>query len=154
MQELYNYIFEMAPNKMQTYLLTIGGAIGSILGYIFEGIDKAFYWLLIFIAVDYITGIIQAIKNKNISSKVGFKGLIKKVVIVAIVVLAHGLAIIAGIPAIETAAIFAFCLNEFYSILENIERAGFGGIIPHQIAQILAIVETKQQDTINKLKDE
>lgn len=152
MQELYNVILALIPTKMQTFLYTIGAALGSVVGYIFNGIDKAFYWLLIFVSVDYITGLIQAIKNKNISSKVGFVGILKKVVILSVVILFHGLADIAAIPVLETAVIFAFCLNELYSILENIERAGLGSVIPPQIAQLLAIVESKTEEKIKDFK--
>ena len=152
MQELYNAILASVPTKMQSILYMIGGAVGTVFGYVVDGLDKAFYWLLIFVAVDYVTGLIQAVHNKNISSKVGFAGIVKKVIIISIVILFHGLADIAGFPSLETAVIFAFSLNELCSILENIERSGFSNIIPPQVAQILAIVESKTEDKIKNLK--
>ena len=154
MQDLYNFLADLLPSKMEQITYTIGGIIGAIFSFLFEGIDAGFYWLCAFMAVDYITGIMQAIINKNMSSKVGFKGLIKKSIIISVVVLFHGLAQIIKIPPMETAAIFAFALNEMFSILENIERAGLGKIIPPGVRQILEIAKSYEAKKIDELKKE
>ena len=69
-----------------------------------------------------------------------------------VAVLSHGLAKMIELPAVETAVMFAFALNEFGSILENIEKAGYGAIIPLSIRKILEIVEDKGEEAIEKLK--
>lgn len=127
--------------------------MGAIIGFIFDGLQHAFMWLFVFMIIDYITGIMQAIHNKDLSSKIGFKGLIKKSIIVSIVILFHGLADIIQLPALETAAIFAFALNELCSIIENIERSGYADIIPPAVRKLLAICETKSEKIINDIGD-
>jgi toxin secretion/phage lysis holin len=131
----------------------VGGIIGSIYSFLFGELNDAFLWLFCMMVVDYVTGIMQAVHNRKLSSKIGFKGIIKKVIIITIVVLSHGLSEIIHLTEIETAVIFAFALNEMCSILENIERSGFGDIIPKPIRRILEIAGEKEEKMIDKLKD-
>ena len=123
--------------------------MGAIYGYILNEMPHAFNWLLIMITVDYITGMMQAFKTKTWSSKTGFKGLIKKSVILTIVILFHGLSDIVHMPEIDTAVIFAFAINEICSILENIERMGLGSIIPKNVRKLLDIVGDTEIDKLN-----
>ena len=135
---------------MNEKIITIISAVmGAIYGYIFNEMPHAFNWLLIMIAVDYITGMIQAFKTKTWSSKTGFKGLIKKSVILTIVILFHGLSDIVHMPEIDTAVIFAFAINEICSILENVERMGLGSIIPKNVRKLLDIVGDTEIDKLN-----
>lgn len=135
---------------MNEKIITIISAVmGAIYGYIFNEMPHAFNWLLIMITVDYITGMMQAFKTKTWSSKTGFKGLIKKSVILTIVILFHGLSDIVHMPEIDTAVIFAFAINEICSILENIERMGLGSIIPKNVRKLLDIVGDTEIDKLN-----
>ena len=135
---------------MNEKIITIISAVmGAIYGYIFNEMPHAFNWLLIMIAVDYITGMMQAFKTKTWSSKTGFKGLIKKSVILTIVILFHGLSDIVHMPEIDTAVIFAFAINEICSILENVERMGLGSIIPKNVRKLLDIVGDTEIDKLN-----
>lgn len=134
------------------WAIIAGGALGTAYSFLFGELDHAFTWLFVMMIVDYTTGIIQAIHNHAISSKVGFRGIVKKVIIITIVVLSHGLAKMINLSEIETAVIFAFALNEMYSILENIERAGYGSVIPDPVRKILDIVKDKEDEIIDKIK--
>ena len=62
---------------MQYVFAAMGGAIGAVLG----GFDGFLYALIVFVVVDYITGLMAAVINKEVSSEVGFHGIVKKVVI-------------------------------------------------------------------------
>lgn len=146
------FLLTFLPSKLEQILLGIGGVFGFVVGWAMNGIADAFYWLFAFVCVDYLTGMYQAGKNKVWSSSQGFKGLLKKFLILTIAVLSHGLAKMIELPAVETAVMFAFALNEFGSILENIEKAGYGAIIPLSIRKILEIVEDKGEKAIEKLK--
>lgn len=154
MQELLTFINSIMPTKWDLYAYRIGAIFGGIAGFIFNGIQNAFLWLFVFMVIDYITGIMQAVVNHDLSSKVGFKGLVKKAMIITIAVLFHGLAQIVELPAIETASIFAFALNELCSIIENIERMGFEKAIPPAISRVLAICKNKQEKILNDLEKE
>ena len=146
------FLLTFLPSKLEQILLGVGGVCGFVIGWAMNGIADAFYWLFAFVCVDYLSGMFQAGKNKVWSSSQGFKGLLKKFLILTVAVLSHGLAKMIELPAVGTAVMFAFALNEFGSILENIEKAGYGAIIPLSIRKILEIVEDKGEEAIEKLK--
>ena len=60
-------------SKLQIIIDSIAGAIGAVLGFMYGEVGGLFYALVAFMALDYITGIIIAVINKNLSSEVGFK---------------------------------------------------------------------------------
>ena len=64
-------------------------AIGGFLGYTLGGFDGLLYALLAFITLDYITGVMVGIVEKNLSSDIGFRGIFRKVLIFVMVALAH-----------------------------------------------------------------
>jgi len=68
-------------NTVQIIFAAIGGWLGWFLG----GFDGLLYALVAFVAVDYITGVMCAISDKNLSSSVGFKGICRKVLIFTLV---------------------------------------------------------------------
>ena len=72
-------------NTIQIIFAAIGGWLGWFLG----GFDGLLYALIIFVVVDYITGVMCAVVDKNLSSSVGFKGICRKVLIFAMVGIAH-----------------------------------------------------------------
>lgn len=101
------------------------GVIGGLFTFLFGKLDIIFYTLVAFLILDYITGLIKAFYTKTVSSEIGKKGLLKKVmtlIIVAVAVLIHRL--IAEIipdlnaPLREIVIMFYIC-NEGISILEN-----------------------------------
>lgn len=142
------YMLEMLPSKMQQILMLFFGILGACIG----EMPHAFNWLCIMMLVDYITGVVQSFKNKNWSSKTGFRGIIKKCTILVIVILFHGLSDIILLPVIDTAVISAFAINEICSVLENVERMGLGDIIPTPVRKLLDVVTDKEDDIIDKLK--
>lgn len=120
-----------------TNLLTIiMGAITYLLG----GWDTFIIVLLILMVLDYITGILKGLYNKELSSQTGFKGIIKKVSILIIVSLAVMCEKI-GIPAVREMTIIFFVVNEGLSILENTSQMGLP--IPEQIKNALLQIREK-----------
>ena len=95
------------------------GAIAAVLSNIFGGFDVLFVALLWCILIDYITGICAAVYQKRLNSEIGFKGILKKFVILCIVVLAHELAIVVGVPELRDLVVGFYIANEGISILEN-----------------------------------
>ena len=65
------------------------GAIGAFLGWYLGGMDDFLYALLIFMVVDYLTGILCAISEHTLSSEIGFRGLTRKVLILVLVGIAN-----------------------------------------------------------------
>ena len=74
---------------MKYYIDLVLSMVGAILGALFGKLDGLLIALLIFMALDYITGVINAIYSKSLSSEVGFKGLLRKALILIVVIVGH-----------------------------------------------------------------
>lgn len=124
------------------------GVIAAILSNIFGGLDALFTALLICIVVDYITGIMAAIYEKKLNSEVGFRGILKKIAILCIVVLAHELEVVVGVGGIRDLAVGFYIANEGISILENSARMN----VP--VARSLSGFLEQLKDKLEKEDDE
>lgn len=114
-------------------IVTIGGFIGGIMG----GFDGLIYSLIAFVLIDYLTGIMAAIVNRQLSSEIGFKGIFKKVSIFMLVAVGHIIdsKLLGTGTALRTAIILFYSSNEGISILENATRMGLP--IPKKIKSVL-----------------
>ena len=118
---------------MQCAFAALGGALGAVLG----GWDGFLYALIVFVVVDYLTGVMVAILNQNLSSTVGFHGIMKKVVIFFLVAVGHIIDayVIQNGSVIRTAVIFFYLSNEGISILENVSLLGLP--VPQKLKDVL-----------------
>lgn len=137
---------------MKTGILTAIGVVGGVITSIFGGWDTAMVTLLIFMGLDYITGLIVAgvfhksskSENGALESRAGWKGLCRKGITLVIVIIAYRLDLVVGSDFIRDAVIITFIANETISIVEN---AGLMGIpIPAVITKAIDILNTKAQD--------
>ena len=96
--------------------------LGAAISYLFGTPSLLFKTLVLFVALDYLTGIAASAYEGKLNSKVGFKGILKKVIIFAIVAVAHSLDQIVGGSYIQTATIFFYLSNELLSMIENAGR--------------------------------
>lgn len=110
----------------ETFLTTLTAIGTAITTTLLGGWDRALEILLIFIALDYLTGLGAAMKTKTLKSSIGFEGLMKKATIFLVVILAAQLDRITGNTAgvFRTATAFFFISNEGLSILENVGEMG------------------------------
>ena len=115
----------------------IFAAVGGWLGYFLGGCDGLLYALIVFVVVDYITGVMCAIADKTLSSEVGFRGICRKVLIFILVGVGHILdaSIIKTGSVLRTAVIFFYLSNEGLSLIEN--AAYLGLPIPDKIRDVL-----------------
>ncbi len=115
----------------------IFAAIGGWLGYFLGGCDGLLVALVVFAAVDYITGVMCAVADKKLSSEVGFKGICRKVLIFLLVGIANILdvQVIGTGSVLRTAVIFFYISNEGVSLLENAAHLGLP--IPEQMKAVL-----------------
>lgn len=113
-------------------------AVGGWLGYFLGGYDGLLYALVVFMVVDYITGVMCAVSDNKLSSAVGFKGICRKVLILMLVGIANLLDVqVIGTGAVlRTAVIFFYLSNEGVSLLENAAHLGLP--IPEKLKVILA----------------
>lgn len=116
--------------------------IGCAIGYFLGNIDGLLISLVIFAVTDYITGVIAAVYKKKLSSKVGFKGIAKKLFLFIMVGVANIIDVnVIGQPALRTATIFFYMSNECLSILENAVTIGLP--IPDKFKQVLEQIRQK-----------
>lgn len=121
---------------MEHWFNAIVSAIATTFVFLIGGFDIAISCLLIAIALDYISGILKAFINKNLSSEIGVKGILKKVGILVIVMLGVLIDRVAGeTGAIRTLVIYYFVANEGLSIVENLGEAGLP--IPKKLKEAL-----------------
>ena len=115
----------------------IFSAVGGWLGYFLGGCDGLLYALIAFVVIDYITGVMCAIINRELSSAVGFKGIFRKVLIFLIVGIANiiDVQVIGTGAVLRTAVIFFYISNEGVSLLENAGHLGLP--IPEKIKTVL-----------------
>lgn len=139
-----------SPDTIKTFIATVAGCISGMVATLMGEHVVLFYWLFGFVVADYVTGMYAAKCTRTFSSRVGFKGLVKKFVILAIAVGFHGLDQILDMPFIGAWAIGALSINELISILENIEKAGLGSIIPKRIRVLLDSVQEKHDQKIKE----
>ncbi len=129
-------------NLTQTAFAAIGGTLGWYLG----GLDGFLYALIAFVVVDYITGVLRAIVEKKLSSRIGAHGIAKKVAIFLVVGVGHLIDTYlisgAGSP-LRTAVIFFYIANEGVSLLEN--SAAIGLPVPEKLKEVLAQLHGKDE---------
>lgn len=120
-------------NVIQAIFAVIGGWLGYFLG----GNDGVLYALIIFAVLDYLTGFMCALADRKLSSKVGFKGICRKVLIFAMVGVGHllDLHLLGGGSVLRTAINFFYLSNEGLSIVEN--SAHLGLPIPDKLRKVL-----------------
>lgn len=137
---------------MKSTLCLVAGVTGGFFATLFGGWDAGIITLLIFMGIDYFSGLTVAVVFKKspksatgaAESKAGFKGLCKKALILLFVLIAERLDIMIGTSYIRDAVIIAFCVNELISIIEN---AGLMGIpIPKVITNAIDILKQKGED--------
>ena len=115
----------------------IFSAVGGWLGYFLGGCDGLLYALIAFVVIDYITGVMCAIINRELSSAVGFKGIFRKVLIFLLVGIANiiDVQVIGTGAVLRTAVIFFYISNEGVSLLENAGHLGLP--IPQKMKDVL-----------------
>ena len=120
-------------NTIQVIFTGVGGWLGWFLG----GCDGLLYALVLFVVVDYITGVMCAANDHKLSSEVGFRGICRKVLIFLLVGIGHVLdaQIIGTGSVLRTAVIFFYLSNEGVSLLENAGHLGLP--IPEKLKVVL-----------------
>jgi len=117
-----------------------------IIFYFTGGEDTAIRAVLFAMVVDYITGIVKAIYMKNLNSKIGFKGIFKKVMILLVISVASKVDLLLTIESLKINMRFIticfYCSNELISFLENISKMGVP--VPQQLIDILEQCKNKK----------
>lgn len=131
---------------MDKVISTISAAVCGVCGFLWGQADGLLYALIAFMTIDYITGVIVACVGHRLSSEVGFKGIAKKVLILALVAVGHILDVhVLGGGAVCRSAVIGFYLaNEGISILENAGELGLP--LPKKLIAVLKQLKDKEDD--------
>lgn len=141
---------------MKTGFLTGIGVAGSAVASLFGGWDAALVTLIIFMGVDYLTGLIVAgvfhnsgkTASGTLESRAGWKGLCRKGVSLLVVLVACRLDLMIGSDVIRDAVVIAFVANETISIVEN---AGLMGVpIPAAITRAIDVLNSKAEQDVSQ----
>ena len=129
---------ELVWTKIQMGMTILGGWLGYFLG----GMDGL---LVVFMALDYVTGLMCAVAEKKLSSAVGFRGICKKVLILMLVGLANivDLHVVGTGSALRGAVICFYLSNEGLSLLENAAHIGLP--IPDRMKDVLAQLHGREE---------
>lgn len=129
--------------QIWSYIQICFAALGGFLGWFLGGMDGFLYVLITFMAIDYITGVMCAIADKNLSSEVGFKGICRKVMIFALVGIGNiiDVYVLGNGSVLRTAVIFFYLSNEGISLIENAAHIGLP--IPEKLKDVLAQLHNK-----------
>lgn len=134
-------------------ICTAAGMVGSAIAAAFGGWDQALITLIIFMVIDYISGLAVAgifhnskkSENGTLESRAGWKGLCRKCVTLLFVLIAYRLDLAIGVNYIRNAVIIGFMANELISIVEN---AGLMGVpLPGVIQNAIEVLTNKAKDT-------
>lgn len=136
---------------MKESFCALAGVVFGWIASLFGGWGNALTTLVVFMAVDYITGLIvaavfkksQKTKSGAVESRAGFKGLCRKGAILLVVLVACRLDMIVGSNFIRDATVVAFVVNESISIIEN---CGIMGVpIPPVLTQAIGVLRKKSE---------
>lgn len=134
---------------MKDGICTVVGVVGSAIASLFGGWDAALVTLIIFMAIDYVTGLLvagvfhksQKTENGSLESRAGWKGLCRKCITLLMVLVATRLDIVTGTSFIRDAVVIAFIANETISLVEN---AGLMGVpIPEVITSAIEVLKKR-----------
>lgn len=138
---------------IKSVIMSVSGVVGGYLLNLFGGWDAALIAMVIFMAVDYLTGLLVAGIFKSspksacggLESKAGFRGLVRKATMLLIVLVACQLDLLLKTDFVRSAVIIAFCVNETISIIEN---AGLMGIpIPGVLKRAISMLQEEEEKT-------
>lgn len=132
--------------EMMTITQVVIAAIGGYIGWFIGGFDELLFVLVAFVVIDYISGIMVAVIDKQLSSRIGFKGIFKKMLIFIFVGVGHliDVYILKNGSALRIAVIFFYLSNEGLSILENSGNIGLP--IPESLRKILKDLNKEEEN--------
>ena len=151
-------IHDLLPKTVEGALTILGGWIGLIWSATLQSVAPLAWWFAIFVLTDLITGVWAGVKTTGFSSKALYAGMFKKGIAFAIIILAHGLDVsfwyvLKNLPVFQSVVLCAYCCGEFGSIVENIERAGYGDALPPALRKIFLTLEKRLENAVDTKLD-
>lgn len=132
---------------MDKILKIISGVGGGFIGFLWGDMDGFLICMLVFMAIDYITGVASAYRTKTLDSQIAFSGFLKKIMLLLIVVMANllDILILKRPGSLRTIVLFYYIGNDGISILENAAKMGIP--IPKRLKD--ALTQLKENEESN-----
>ena len=138
-------------NNTRAIFNTIIATLGIYITWLFGSWDIAIQVLVAFMIIDYVTGVIVAYINGEVDSRIGFKGILKKVLILIALIVGVLLDRLVGIEwTFRTVVCYFFIGNEGWSILENIGKTGLP--LPNKLKDKLAQLKNEEGGNIDEFR--
>lgn len=139
--------------KIFDYFKMITAVFGTFFTWLFGSWDTALTVLIVFMVADYVTGVIRAYINKQVSSDIGLKGLTRKLMILFILIVAVSLDRLMNSDTwvFRTLVCYFYIANEGISLTEN--AASLGLPIPQKLVDALAQLKEGQKKDIKESED-
>lgn len=135
MGDLLNFVKDIVPTPTQIEIGVLGGVFGPVFAYLL-GWNNDIFFLLSMMALDFVTGVMASIIDKTgLSSERGYKGVMRKMVILCTVMMGNWFMIYTGNASVYLAIIYFWISNEVISVLENARRSGLD--VPMGLDKIL-----------------
>ena len=136
-----DFSIDLIWTKLQIAITGLGGWLGYVLG----GMDGFLIALVVFMTIDYATGIMCAVVDKKLSSAVGFRGIFKKVLILMLVSIANviDVHVVGTGSALRGATVCFYLSNEGLSILENTVHLGLP--VPEKLKDVLSQLHNREE---------
>lgn len=136
-----DFSIDLIWTKLQIAITGLGGWLGYVLG----GMDGFLIALVVFMTIDYATGIMCAVVDKKLSSAVGFRGIFKKVLILMLVGIANviDVHVVGTGSALRGATVCFYLSNEGLSILENTVHLGLP--VPEKLKDVLSQLHNREE---------
>lgn len=143
----------MEYTQTELRIMALLSMLGAVFSFLVGGLNSMVVALLVLIVIDYITGMIAGWMTGVLSSSKGFEGIIRKIIILIVVVIAHQLDAACSMPdTFKTMVVFAYLGNEGISIFENIDRMGYGKYIPEFLKVKLIQLRDEKKNLGGNLK--
>ena len=145
-----DFSIDLVWAKLQMAIAAVGGWLGYFVG----GVDGLMTALLVLMVMDYVTGIMCAVIDRELSSSMGFRGIFKKVLILMLVGVAHivDLHVVGTDDALRSAVVCFYLSNESVSMLENAAHLGLP--IPEKLKSVLAQLHGRMDETDNREREQ
>lgn len=143
LSRLFNELCSVASG-LSAFFCFVCALLGTWISGLFGGWNASLAVLVWLVIGDYITGLLASLMDgSGLSSKVGFKGIAKKVMILFIVLVGHKLDAALEIHVLMNMVIYFYVTNELISLTENLGRMGVP--VPKLLVNVIAVLKGKEQ---------
>ncbi len=141
---IFNFLLNLYSTT-ELKILAIAGIAGAAISRAIGGFDVQIEMLMFFVSLDYITGMYAGWKTKQLSSQIGFKGILKKATIFIVVAFFYVADLMLNTNTLRYMAICGYGVLELVSIIENADRGGWGSLFPYFVRDKLSQIKTERK---------